>query len=605
MSEEKKKRNKIIGLSIGICAAILLIVTGTYAYWTITKSQNDPNSIIAACLDITMEEQTGTLTPSKNYPISDADGLADSGFTFTIKNHCPQDIAYVIGLDSVEVDTTGTNGYMLDGSIKVSIDNTTPRIFGDLPEIDHIESNDTYTIRKSRKINTAVVPGMKDGVEGTNTHTIKAWIDADAPVTENNKVFGGRVFITGGQYITDDNPIAKPTDESCFTMNGEEIIGYDESCGTSVTIPMYVGENAVTTIDSNAFKSESLTSTYYDMSNNVISSIDKSSAIVAVVLQNHEKGTAPDLANLLTNFDYAISYSDDADTNSTIQGMVGERPLYYQNSTTQDFPGFKNKDLVIYMSDLAGSMLGMEYIELSYSLNIKELDLSQAYNLELIEVGAFSNIELIEDDSTFKNCNELLGDLSNVPEGLTKLVMGKQDEIKIGDAAFAGLKTSELTLYTNIKGTNYNCVGSDFVDEVTNATNVARIFGNSTIETLNINKLNNNSSFNTKSYLSTFVDSNINIININDGIEKIGDRSFSNINVTTINLPNSLTTIGFAAFGISPATNIIIPNNVKFVDGNAFALWPNTSTITVKNNSSISENWGENWSGNATVVYEP
>ena len=58
MSEEKKKNKKVIGLSIGICAALLLIVTGTYAYWTITKSQNDPNSIVAACLDITTNTTT-------------------------------------------------------------------------------------------------------------------------------------------------------------------------------------------------------------------------------------------------------------------------------------------------------------------------------------------------------------------------------------------------------------------------------------------------------------------------------------------------------------------------------------------------------------------
>ena len=40
MNEEKKKRNKIIGISIGILVVLLVVISSTYAYWQITKSQD-------------------------------------------------------------------------------------------------------------------------------------------------------------------------------------------------------------------------------------------------------------------------------------------------------------------------------------------------------------------------------------------------------------------------------------------------------------------------------------------------------------------------------------------------------------------------------------
>ena len=82
MSEEKKKKNKLIGISIGILVVLLVVVSSTYAYWQITKSQDGSNDIIAACLDIDMQSVDGTFGLDPAWPLSDDEGMNLKGYTF-------------------------------------------------------------------------------------------------------------------------------------------------------------------------------------------------------------------------------------------------------------------------------------------------------------------------------------------------------------------------------------------------------------------------------------------------------------------------------------------------------------------------------------------
>ena len=154
MSEEKKKRNKIIGISIGILVVLLVVISSTYAYWQITKSQNGSNDIIAACLDIDMQSVDGTFGLNPAWPISDTEGMNLKGYTFKVTNNCEEDVNYIIGMDSLEVNGVD---YLDYNSIKVSIDDSASMIYGNKETIDHIEENDQYTIRTSKKIATSTV----------------------------------------------------------------------------------------------------------------------------------------------------------------------------------------------------------------------------------------------------------------------------------------------------------------------------------------------------------------------------------------------------------------------------------------------------------------
>ena len=417
MSEEKKKRNKIIGISIGILVVLLVVISSTYAYWQITKSQNGSNDIIAACLDIDMESVDGTFGLNPAWPISDEEGMNLTGYTFKVTNNCEEDVAYVIGMDSLEVSGAS---YLSYDSIKVSIDNNNAIIYGEEEDIEHIEENDPYIIRDSKKIATSVV---KSGQP--NIHNVKVWINSESPVEEQSKVFSGRMFITGGQKIVNDKPLVQATPETCFEMNGGEIIGYDESCGESVIIPASVNGTPVTTIDTNAFKKD-----FYNYPIVVVTDSLGAPLIAYITQPEKEKEITTWAQN--NNF-----------------GNV-EIELY------TDMPTLEDGQMVLFCDitkELNNACVQSSDAELSSKfVTIKSLDLSQAYNLEKIEPRAFSNF-----DAGLFDSRDIIAEIEKKEVSLTSLIFGKpNDKLIIGYGAFNGINVDDLTIYSNIIAMGYS-----------------------------------------------------------------------------------------------------------------------------------------------------
>ena len=102
---EKNKRNKIIGLSIGILVVLIIVVSSTYAYWQITRTQKTPNDIVAACLNLDLKDASAEnkgINLDSAWPISDEEGKTLTGYSFTVTNNCNEEINYVVGLNRVE-----------------------------------------------------------------------------------------------------------------------------------------------------------------------------------------------------------------------------------------------------------------------------------------------------------------------------------------------------------------------------------------------------------------------------------------------------------------------------------------------------------------------
>ena len=587
--KDNKNKNKIIGLSIGILVVLIIVVSSTYAYWQITKSQKDPNSIVAACLDIDMQSVDGTFALDPAWPISDYEGYSLKGYTFKVTNNCEEVVSYVIGMDSLEV--SGVE-YLDYNNIKVSLDNDSSLVYGDQEDIDHIEENDTYTIRDSKKINTATVAGKVGDTPGSNTHNVKVWIKSDAPVEEQSKVFSGRMFITGGQKIVDYN---QPTAESCFEITEEgEIIGYDEACGSSAVIPATVNGVAVKTIDSDAFKYKAVVSKY-SLDGKAIENIDMTNVNFAFV--QGEDGPL-----------YAITYTTDEEILLGIKELttglgLNEESIYA--STDDNIPQLNVSEMKIYVNFVSqenSTVIGIETLEEDTILSINSLDLSKANYIEVIEPGSFSNIELEEITSnscTYKDAaqNEY-DDVSEIPTGLTNLKFGKQAEIKIGSGAFAGLKTDELNIYTNIKGY------SECPDQIASFA-----FVGSTINTLNVYSLDNNSVFDPGAWLLAIIPDNNTTINIMDGVTEIGDGAFMLTFFSNLNLPNSLQKIGDSAFAsaentTTPLINVTMPYNVTSIGEEAFYYRKGTITfLRTKEDVEANVSLGKSWQGKTTVIY--
>ena len=217
-----KNKKVNIAITIGVLCVFGMLFSSSYAYWQITKTQKTPNDIVAACLDITMQNESGTFGLDNAWPISDSEGEKLTGYTFEVVNHCNESVNYVIGLNSVE---TSTQDYLDYSNLKLKIDDKENMIISNYAEIEYSDIINSEELRDSKLISMESLEA-----NGRKTHNIKVWIDEYAPVDEQNKSFRGQVFITGGQGVPVYNP--------CFTMaNNGTILSYDESCGLEVTVP--------------------------------------------------------------------------------------------------------------------------------------------------------------------------------------------------------------------------------------------------------------------------------------------------------------------------------------------------------------------------------
>ena len=245
-----KNKNLIIGAIV--LSMVVVLSIGTYAYWTITKSQDGANTLIGGCLNVDITEESAGINLEKTWPISDFDGMQLEGYTFTVTNYCdtPQD--YRIDLDRL-VDSEGRKE-MSNEYLATLLDYGVPVMY------EELETGETTVedVKEKRVLAYDTVAGKVGDEPGSNTHTLRLWIDEESPVSEQGSTFLSRVEINAGQGIE-----KYYTPEECFTFDSSKgsITAYDVSCGgTDVVIPYNINNVAVTQIGNSAFKEKGLTS---------------------------------------------------------------------------------------------------------------------------------------------------------------------------------------------------------------------------------------------------------------------------------------------------------------------------------------------------------
>ena len=193
----KDKKTKIAIVSVG---ALLLVLIGvTYAYWLVTKTQTNSNLVSSACLDITLDNESNDISLSSQYPMSDEDGMKLTPYTFIVTNNCNTSIDYQVALEATGDEATS----IASNAIKVALDNNS-KLYSNYGEVTPTISG-AY---ESRSIGYARLAA--DGNEGSSvTHSLRIWIDENAPISEANKTFQSKISVTIGQGI--DSPFAEGT----------------------------------------------------------------------------------------------------------------------------------------------------------------------------------------------------------------------------------------------------------------------------------------------------------------------------------------------------------------------------------------------------------
>ncbi len=244
---EENSKKKIILPVIGlIVVGVLVLLLGTYAYWQVTRKQTSRNLVGSACLDITFSNETGDIDLENQWPTSDSDGSKLVPYTFTLTNTCPDELVnYTVALEEIKDDSddpiTYPNDYLSDANIKIKFDSLAPVKISTLDDITNDTEQD-YEIYKTKKLINRKLAGGE-----SRTHSVRLWLDQNAPETEMNKFFLSKIKIIAGQGIN----------EECYAVNSEGLLyAYDPDCGTSATVPATVDGKQLKTIASTAFKGD-------------------------------------------------------------------------------------------------------------------------------------------------------------------------------------------------------------------------------------------------------------------------------------------------------------------------------------------------------------
>ncbi len=532
---EKNKRNKIIGLSIGILIVLIIVVSSTYAYWQITKTQETPNDIVAACLSLNLEnenDENPRINLENQWPISDEEGANLTGYTFTVTNNCDQEVNYIVGLNSVEV--SDTTNYMSYDSLKVQLDDNMPQIYGDLSDIEYADSENEYVARASKQLSVETLTN-----NGVNTHTIKIWIDENASIDDAGKSFSGQVFITGGQGIE------VPALNGCFTIDySGTITGYNYECGTEVVVPAEINGIKVKTINRASFAlsnmqlyalynetTEDERYIYYISDENIVSEVTE--YLKNNMCDDPETCTIADmeamgLILLTSEEEYNAFDWEEYETNGYV--IDGPHPVYF---------------------DIESGEAGEDLSQ------ITSLDLSEAVYLETIDTESFKN-------------NENLATLILPTDGALTT---------IEESAFENSSITSLSVPSSVT-TIGRCAFRYSND------------GKGLLATLTFEDSESKPSQLIELGQGAFRNNVISSLVLPDSLTIIGSESFQDNQIATLELPNKLEKIGGWAFCHNKLTELVTPSTLKNIDSHAF--WDNDLT-SIKLNEGllyISENGG-------------
>lgn len=210
----EKKRDEVENHSkkiIALALALVLLIGGTYAWLTLTLNGNKTVRLEAGTLSLNLTNEANEINMLDAVPVTDADGMATTPYTFTLENNGTIPSDYSIFLDKMAIDTGLKD--MPQHRIKFIISKTIKEKVGDT--ID--SATDTVIDTDDGE---AMVLNPTSGGEEQNPnrlldsgsieanqyieYTLRLWIDQNATSAEmNDTAFKGQLRIEATQQDMD------------------------------------------------------------------------------------------------------------------------------------------------------------------------------------------------------------------------------------------------------------------------------------------------------------------------------------------------------------------------------------------------------------------
>ena len=179
--DKNNKKSKIM-LIILLVALIIIIIALSYAAFRFSKTGSE-NVITLGTLELTLNEGN-TISLEDTYPLTDSEGLALSGYDFTLENTGTADVDYVIYLDNVAIESPDVK--LDDMYLKYSFDKN-----GSVGTAEYLE---TLGEDGSRILDQGT---LNSGEE--NSYVLRVWPTIEVDGDFGGQVWKGKLRITGDQ----------------------------------------------------------------------------------------------------------------------------------------------------------------------------------------------------------------------------------------------------------------------------------------------------------------------------------------------------------------------------------------------------------------------
>ena len=178
----KEKRNKIMIVVI-LVVLIVLIIALSYAAFRFTGLGQRENVVTLGTLELTLNEGT-TINLEDTYPLTDSEGLALDGYSFTLENTGTAAVDYVIYLDNLEI--TSPDIKLDDMYLKYSFDKN--------DTVGTAEFLESLGEDSSRILDQGTLNSSEE-----NSYVLRVWPTIEVDGDFGGQVWKGRIRVTGDQ----------------------------------------------------------------------------------------------------------------------------------------------------------------------------------------------------------------------------------------------------------------------------------------------------------------------------------------------------------------------------------------------------------------------
>lgn len=178
---KKDNKNKIM-LVILLVALIIIVIALSFAAFSFSKTGSE-NVITLGSLELRLNEGN-TISLEDTYPLTDSEGLALTGYDFTLENTGTADVDYVIYLDNVAIESPDVK--LDDMYLKYSFDKNA--------STGTAEYLETLGEDGSRILDQGT---LNSGEE--NSYVLRVWPTIEVDGDFGGQVWKGKLRITGDQ----------------------------------------------------------------------------------------------------------------------------------------------------------------------------------------------------------------------------------------------------------------------------------------------------------------------------------------------------------------------------------------------------------------------